>query len=317
MTKDQEDKLNMYQATDGVLQTNNGVWTANTGFAGVVSTLEGKIDDIEDLRDQQEEDTTGVTEDKQEAREDLEKNTYKVGSILGIYASVSGNRKLFKKVNYGKSELLKARDNELPGMSGQVHEEAVANALAAAAYGLTSGMITTLQSSLTAYVSNISKPREAITETSAATEQLPPVFTDIDKILEEQLDKGMELYHESNPDFYTDYFNARIIVNSPTLKRALQVKFLLVDKDKNLIGPVERMKVVIDGTVHRRSTKLGNIYVQNLTEGAHVLEAELPGYNKATVNFNVINGETTKLTVKWMDNADDPTGSRGGRAVVN
>jgi hypothetical protein len=317
MTKDQEDKLNMYQATDGVLQTNNGVWTANTGFAGVVTTFEGRVDDIEDLRDQQEEDTTGVTEDKQESRDDLERNTHKVGSLVALYASVSGNRKLFKKVNYTKSELRNARDNELPGMSAQVHEEAAANALAVAAYGLTSGMITTLQTSMSTYVSNISKPREAITETSAATEQLPPVYAAIDKILEEQIDKGMELYRESDPDFYTDYFNARIIVNSPTQKRALQVKFLLVDEDLDVIGPVERMKVVIDGTIHRRSTKLGNIYVQNLTEGLHHLEAELPGYNKASVDFNVINGETTKLTIKWKDNPNDPTGSRGGRGVVN
>jgi len=269
MIKEQEDKLNMYQASDGVLQTNNGVWTANTGFAGVVSALEGKIDDIEDLRDQQEEDTTGVTVEKQDARIDLEKNTFTVGSLIAIYASVNKKRKLFNKVNYGKSELSKARDNELPGMSAQVYEEAVANATPCLAFGLTAGMTTALQTSMSTFVSNISKPREAITETSAATEQLPPVFAAVDKILAEQIDKGMELYRESNPDFYTDYFNARIIVNSPVLTRALQVKFLLQSEDGHSTTPVQRMKVTIDGTIHRRSTKLGNIYVQNLVEGAH------------------------------------------------
>jgi hypothetical protein len=317
MDKEQEDKLNMYQASDGVLQTHNAVWSGNTGFAGVVTTMEGRLDDIEDLRDQQEEDYTGVTEDKQEARIDLEKNTYTVGSLIAIYASVNNKRKLFKKVNYGKSELSKARDTELPGMSAQVYEEAVANAIPCLAFGLTAGMITTLQTSMSTYVTNISKPREAISDTSAATEQMPPVFADVDKILAEQIDKGMELYRESEPDFYTEYFNARIIVNSPTLTRALQVKFLLEAIVGNSTTPIQRMKVVIDGNIHRRSTKLGNIYVQNLVEGAHTLEAVLPGYDKATVNFNVINGETTKLTVKWKDVPFDPTGSRGSRAVVN
>jgi hypothetical protein len=293
MNKDQEDNLNMYQATDSVMQAHNAVWNLNVPISDAVQRLEDNIDDIENLRDIQETDITGVTLDKDNKRQELEDSTYTVGSILSFYASTVNNQKLLKKINFTRSELRNARDNELPGMSEQVHAEAVANAAAVLPFGLTAAMTAALLASLTSYVDHIARPRQALTETSAATEQLPPLFTSTTKLLEEQLDKGMELYRVSNPDFYTQYFNARIIVNSPTLTRSLQASF----KDSVTNLPLEHVKVQVDLDIFRRSSELGNIRVQSLDEGPHQLKANLPGYNEVIVNFNVITGETTKLTV--------------------
>jgi hypothetical protein len=296
MTKDQEDTLNMYQATDSVLQSNNSVWTGNVEFSAAVDTLEDNIDTIGDLAEQQEEDNTGVTADKQVAREKLEKDTYTVGSIVVFYASDTNNRKLKKKVDFTKTELAYARDTALPRKSKAVHKAASDNAVALAAYGLTPLMITNLQSSIDAYVGKIDLPREALAETSAATEQLPGIYTATNKLLEEQLDKGMELYRETEPDFYTAYFNARIIVNSPTLKRALEVHI----KDSATGVAIEHVKVQVDAGIFRRSSKKGNIRVQSLTEGSHHIKVTLPGYVTYEADFNVILGETTKLEIELV-----------------
>lgn len=296
MTKDQEDKLNMYETVDGVLQGNDTVWTGNSEFSDAVDDLEDDIEKIGDLAQQQMEDITGITEDKHEARIALEEQIIAVASIIVFWASRGGGRGIVNKVNFGRSELSKARDNEITGMAEQVHEVAADNAAVLVPFGLTPAMITALADAITEYNKHISKPREALTETSAATEQLPPVFRDTDKILEEQLDKGMELFKVSEPDFYTQYFNARIIVNSPTQKRALEVTFT----DMVTNAPLFHVSVVIDDTIKRRSSKKGNIRVQNLAEGSHTLEADLPGYEHIKVIFNVIAGETTKLVVKMI-----------------
>jgi hypothetical protein len=293
MTKDQEDTLNMYQTVDGVLQTNNAIWSGNAEFTNAVGRLEDNIDTIEDLWDQQIEDITGVTADKQNQRVILEKITYKVGRIIVFWASNTNNRKVLKKVNFTRTELTRARDSELPTFSGQVHEEAVANSLVLGPYGLTALMITALQTAITDYMDILSKPREALTETSAATEQLPAIFTDTDKILDEQLDAGMELYVDDEPDFYTAYFNARIIVNSPTLKRALEVHI----QDSVTDAAIVHAHVLVDAGILRRSSKLGNIRVQSLTEGSHHIKITLPGYLVYEADFNVISGETTKLSI--------------------
>jgi hypothetical protein len=293
MNKDQEDNLNMYQSVDSVLQTHNAVWAANVPFSGAVQELEDNIDEIEDLRDIQETDNTGITEDKDNKRQALEDDTYTIGSAIAFYASTTNKRELLKKINFGRSELSKARDNELPGMSNQVLEEANTNAAAILPFGITGPMIATFQNSIATYVSYIARPRQALTKSSAATEQLPPFFVNTTNLLEEQLDKGMELFRVSNPDFYTQYFNARIIVNSPTLKRAMQAQF--IDSVTSL--PIAHVIVLVDLNITRRSSQLGNIRVQSLSEGAHQLKANLPGYQESIVPFNVILGETTKLTV--------------------
>jgi hypothetical protein len=294
MTKGQEDKLNMYEAVDSVLQTHNAVWSGNVPFSAAVAQLENNIDEVEDTRDLQEVDNTGIREDKDNRRKKLEDDTYTIGSVIAFYASTVNNRELLKKVNFSRTELHNSRDNELPGMGNQVQQAAVANTLALAPFGITPVMITTHQSSIDDFVEYISKPRAALAETSAATEELPGIFAATDTLLEERLDKGMELYRVSNEDFYTQYFNARIIVNSPTQTRSLEVHF------EELVGgaPVARAIVTVDGTIHRRSSRLGNIRVQSLAEGAHHLDVVLPGYDNASADFNVISGVTTKITVK-------------------
>ncbi|HLG34537.1 MAG TPA: hypothetical protein VI757_06610 [Bacteroidia bacterium] len=296
MTKDQEDILNMYEAVDDVLQTHNAVWNTNVPFSDTVADFEANIDTIGNLRDQQEEDTTGVTQDKNNKRLLLESKTYTMGSIIVFYASVTNNRKLLEKVNYTRSKLENARDNELPAFSKHVHQAAVDNAAALVAYGVTPLMIADLGTAIDNFVKDIGKPREAVSDTSAATEQLPGVYSNNDLLLAERLDKGMELFKAANPDFYTQYFNARIIVNSPTLTRALDVKFV----DDITGNPIAHVKVNVDGTINRRSSLKGNIRVQSLSEGAHSLTGKLPGYVDALQNFNVISGETTKIVVRMV-----------------
>jgi hypothetical protein len=293
MKKNQEDTLNMLEATNSVLQTHNAVWTGNVPFSAAVTQFEAGIDAIENLRDQQDTDISGIAQDKENKRRALEEQTFTAGKILAFYASTVNNRELREKVNFTKSALINARDNELPGMSQQVHQEAVANAAAVLPFGLTAAMTTALGTALDDFVDYISKPRAAESETSAATEQLPVAFEATTTLLEEQLDAGMELYRVSDPDFYAQYHNARIIVNSPTLKRALEVHF----RDSVTLAPVNHVNVIVDGTISRRSSQNGNIRVQSLSEGEHALSASLPGYATAGQHFNVITGETTKITI--------------------
>lgn len=292
MEKFQEDALNMYQATADVLAVNAAVYAGNIPFEQAVVELNENVLSIQELRDQQEEDITGVAEDKQLKRQTLENLAFQAGSIITFYASSTGNRPLVEKVNFTRTELVRSRDNELPGMASQIHDEAVTNAVAVLPYGLTAAMTAALSTALGDYVRSISKPRTAKGGTMSATERLPQLFAATTTLLEERIDRGMELYI-SNADFYAQYFNARVIVNSPTLKRALEVH--IVDSLSNL--PIAHVNVTIDTTIRRRSTENGNIREQNLAEGPHQIHASLPGYTAVLQNFNVISGQTTKLTL--------------------
>ena len=226
MLKEQEDTNNMYGTTEQVRDANDTVYAANTPFKNAVEIFKANNAKIEELREQQETDNKGITQDKKEKRDKLETETIKIGSVVSFYAAQSANNGLRQKVNFNKSDLARARDNELTGMSEQVYTGSSDNAVALVAYGITGGMITDYRDLIDAYVSLVSAPRTARTETSAATKQLPPLFDKNNLLLTEQLDMGMELYITSSPDFYNSYQGARVIVNSPTRKRALQLTAL-------------------------------------------------------------------------------------------
>ncbi|GDX53162.1 hypothetical protein LBMAG27_22090 [Bacteroidota bacterium] len=297
MLKEQEDTNNMYGTVEQVLDDNTTIYTANVPFKTAVAAFKTNNAKIETLREQQETDNKGITQDKKEKRDKLETESIKIGSVVSFFAAQTGNNGLRQKVNFNKSELARARDNEVTGMAEQVYNAANDNAAALVAYGITAGMITDYRDLIDAYSALVSAPRTARTETSAATKQLPPLFDANNLLLTEQLDMGMELYSTSDPGFFNSYQGARVIVNSPTRKRALQLTAL--DSVTNL--PVEHVLVTVDSNAITRHTSIaGRIYVQNLTEGTHNLRAQLVGYTLYETPFNVISGETTEVEVKLV-----------------
>ncbi len=297
MLKEQEDTNNMYGTVEQVLDDNTTVYAANVPFKTAVTEFKANNAKIETLREQQETDNKGITQDKKEKRDKLEAESIKIGSVVSFFAAQTGNNGLRQKVNFNKSELARARDNEVTGMAEQVYTAANENAAALIAYGITALMISNYRDLIDAYSALVSAPRTARTETSAATRQLPPLFDANNLLLTEQLDMGMELYSTSDPDFYNSYQGARVIVNSPTRKRAFQ----LTVQDSVTNAPIEHVKVIVDSNANtRHSSVAGRIWVQNLTEGEHHFFATIPGYVPYNATFNVISGETTVVVAKMV-----------------
>lgn len=193
----------MYGTVEQVLDDNTTIYTANVPFKTAVAAFKTNNAKIETLREQQETDNKGITQDKKEKRDKLETESIKIGSVVSFFAAQTGKQRAAAKVNFNKSELARARDNEVTGMAEQVYNAANDNAAALVAYGITAGMITDYRDLIDAYSALVSAPRTARTETSAATKQLPPLFDANNLLLTEQLDMGMELYSTSDPGFLT------------------------------------------------------------------------------------------------------------------
>ncbi|HLG36319.1 MAG TPA: carboxypeptidase-like regulatory domain-containing protein [Bacteroidia bacterium] len=294
MNKKQEDTFNMYEAVNDVLQKHSSVWSANIPFSDAVTELENSIEEIGNLRNRQEENVRGIAEDKKRKRKALTQQTYTISSALVFYASSTGNTELLSKVKFSRRKLAKARDNGLIGMSKQVHQAAEDNAAAILPYGITGAHIAALAAAIETFAEYISKPKAALGETIAATKQLAEQFNTTDTLLEEQLDQGMELYSATAGKFYREHFIARIIINSPKLKRALEATFV----DDATGEALANVQVAIGKKIRRRSSKRGSIRVQNLKEGTHKLKASLEGYADTLKSFTTVRGKTTKLVVR-------------------
>jgi hypothetical protein len=294
MNKDQEDIFRMYRVALEVLKSNNAVWSGNIPFGNAVAELENNIDDLEELREQQMEDIKGITDEKKARRILLEDLSYKVETIVVFYATSAGNEILLALVDYNRSDYTLARDSEVVGISMQVHKAAAANAAALLPFGLTASMITSLQNAIDSFSEYIDEPKSARSDAAEATKAIPKAIRQTTKLLKQQVDKGMELFRTTNPDFYAKYFKARKIVNTARLRRALKATFVNAENNK----AIEKVKVKIDGKIKRSSSAKGTIYVQHLAEGKHTLEASRSDGSVVKKEFNVIKRETTKLVVK-------------------
>ena len=294
MNKDQQDNFRMYQAVYKVLDDNNGIWNSIVPFANAVNTLNTYIDELSDLRNAQMADIKGITEDKKAIRKKLEDLSYKIETIIVFYASMTDNKKLLKKVNFNRSDYTLETDNGVVGICEQILQAANDNFAALLAYGLTAAMLNDLSVLIDSFTGFIDKPGAAKNEIARATKKIPAKIRRTTKLLKEQIDRIMELFHEPNKDFYTQYFKARKIVNTARRKRALKATFISAADNKAIAG----LKLNVDGKIKRTTSRTGTVYVQHLDEGKHFVEAIKADGGKTKIDFNVIKGETAKLEVK-------------------
>ena len=213
MTGKQENKLSMYFAVQGVCNENNTVWGGLPAYVSAFGDFEGVIQSIQGSRLVQEKDTKGVTQDKASAVEQVIEKALEVSTAVHAYATDTNNNELREKINYSPSDLKGARDTILIDKCQLIHDEANNVIGSLGDYGVLAADLTDLQSKIDAYEASVAKPREAITNRSTATTELENLLKEGDNILDNRLDKLMSNFKQSDPVFYSTYFNARLIVD--------------------------------------------------------------------------------------------------------
>jgi hypothetical protein len=213
MTDRQENKRSMYLAVRAVTDTFEPAWLGLPAFVQIYTRYKTELEDLAVMAEAQERATTGVTGDKQQAKEQAITLAIKVGSATFAYASVTENLTLQGLVNYTKSALDKSRDTVLIDKLKVIYEAGNDNVANLADYGITAADITAFETAITSYTEQVQNPRTAIAEGAAATDRLAEIFDTIDGILKKQMDKLMEVLKASDDEFYVKYRKARIIVD--------------------------------------------------------------------------------------------------------
>ncbi|HEY9122990.1 MAG TPA: hypothetical protein VIO15_01530 [Bacteroidales bacterium] len=212
MNINQEDKFSMYYVVKNTCEKYQTTWTTNAVFAATYNLWVAKIPLIEQNRDAQTLETTGITTDKTAKRNSMTEKTLFMINRLQSYANVVNNPELLESIKYTASDLKKSRDTDVVGICNTVLAKSNANAAAIVTYGVTAAMITELQAAITAYSATLAKPKAAKSQTKTATENLTKLFKEADELLVKRLDLDIELFKTSKPEFYSQYKTARIII---------------------------------------------------------------------------------------------------------
>ncbi|HEX3817216.1 MAG TPA: hypothetical protein VHW03_02885 [Chthoniobacterales bacterium] len=204
----------MLETTDLCLQNNKAIWSPMPAFVTAVGLAEAGITVIR--QKQAEQAATGDTEEKENARGTVEALLITIGSQLSALASVNNDPQLAAKVNFDKSTLHKMAVSDFIITANAVSGAANDNsAILASGYMIPAADLATLSTAIPKLSGLKDAPRVAIGEHHVATLSLPAAIRYTRGIFRTQIDKMMEVFKASQPDFYAQYFTARIIIDRP------------------------------------------------------------------------------------------------------
>ncbi|OFX60327.1 MAG: hypothetical protein A2046_02690 [Bacteroidetes bacterium GWA2_30_7] len=302
MQNSQEDKLSMCLKTESTCDKFQTVWNSNNAFKATYNLLKSRIRLVEQNRDIQITNITGVTSEKAIKRVAMTDKALFIANRLESYARVSANTELLANIHFTASDMDKARDTNIVGICDLILSKANTYATELANYDVPATTITDLQTAITTYTSVVTKPQTSKAILKNATQNIAQYIKEIDELLATRLDLDIEVFKTTNPDFYSQYKTARIIISTGGQTTALSV--LINDKNGNPIPKVSALitnipknpnnKEVINEISKKTGTK-GTFRVVNLVEGNYKIKIRKIGYVEKSLNFTVVNGETTKL----------------------
>jgi Carboxypeptidase regulatory-like domain len=218
----------MYATVENYCTENTNIISANIAFVTAFGDFKAKIAAVNVAAQLDDRKITGITVDKNKIRQSLCEQAADAASIITAYAATVGDNTLLKAVNFPISTLAKTSEDTLVPRCQNIHDAGETNLPALKDYGLTGTILTALQTSINDFAAAVAKPRTAISERKTVTENLVVLFKATDEILEMRMDKLVNTFKTTNPDFVKTYEAARRTLKPPTT--TTQLKGIVTDK---------------------------------------------------------------------------------------
>ena len=211
MTDRQTNRLAMYQAVQVICNENATVWNGVPIIQTVFTDFTDKLSKLETTAQEQIITSVGITEDKEDLRNVMSEMAVALAQPIQAYAAMMANNELLSVVDYSMSSFERAKDIEVILMSKNILEAGTVNLADLTPYGVSQLQLDDLDVAITAFEGKQSEPRVFISSRKEVTARLNDLFTAIDSILKNQLDKLMYIFKED--EFYRAYKAARIIID--------------------------------------------------------------------------------------------------------
>ncbi len=203
-------KLKMYHTVSSVLETRKPVWENSPAFSSDVNKLDSCIAKI-DAKSVSITGSEKKSKEKQQAWQEMLDAALVVCGAGYAYADSIGDDGLKTQFDYNRSGLKTGNEKEACDRCTNIALVAEPIAKALSDFNMPAGGVDILNDAAAKYNRLISAPRTAIKGDKSTKEEMLQVFADCDKLLVEQLDKMMLPFENSQPEFYIEYTNARVI----------------------------------------------------------------------------------------------------------
>lgn len=300
MTKKQNAKLNMYLSVLLVLNANTIIWNVLAVFVTAFDGFKTKLQHLQDAVQKQADIIAGYVKDKQQKRQAMCESSFTIKSALQAWASDTGNLILFNLVDYNLSDLMSGAANRSLTRCKNIQALALGNAAALVNYGISADMLTDNGKAIDDFELVIANPKDQYAARKAATQEIKNAIKDVDISIKDKLDKLMENFRLTAPDFYAQYFNDRKIYNAKT--NYTEIRVLLLNKETGV--KLEGVAMKAKGKTKEYnvlSNSNGVADAKQITPEIYDLEFEMPGFEKVTkANVDMSPGEKEEITIEMV-----------------
>jgi hypothetical protein len=213
VTTKQLNKLTTALALEGICDPNAVLIATIPAFAGAYADLQSHVTNIQVLWQAQAQNTSGIAEDKKQARLAMCNTALPFAGALHAFATKTKNNALANEMDYSLSGLMAGRDTESARRCQEIYDTVNTNLVALADYGPTAAKLNLLKAAIAAYNLLITKPREVRAKGKTTTGNIQTEFELLDETLV-ILDDLIPQFAPANQKFVDDYNNARTIVDT-------------------------------------------------------------------------------------------------------
>ncbi|MCF8257597.1 MAG: carboxypeptidase-like regulatory domain-containing protein [Flavobacteriales bacterium] len=300
MNDKQENKYSMYLALVKVCDSFILSWSGVTAFADSYTVFKGHVVKLGGLLEQQLTAITGVRKDKLAALDTVVEQVLPVAGMLFAYATDMDDNTLRDSSKLSATDLRQVRDTVAGERARIIYTLAVPLEGALAAYGLVGGDLVALDASITAYENLVASPRVAIVTRKGATTEMRAEIRSADKVLKDRMDPLSLQFAVSAPEFYRNYKDARIIVDSGSgsvKKGSIALKVF----DGMTMSPIEGATVnTLPETVEKLTDINGLAVLEGVAPGTYLVKVTKAGHVSGQVEVTVKSGEVVAADVKLM-----------------
>ena len=298
MTRNQEAYLSMSKKVVGEMQRHHSTWTENAVIVATIANVEKVMSNIALASARQNRKTEGLTKHKREYRKKLNTQSDVILGVIRSYAITINNKNLYENANLSISEIRKIKDSEILIKVGTITKIVTNNMAELVPYGMNDKIMLDYSEARDGYKEYLTKPQEIIAERKTATSTLVKLFSDLEIEFNEFLDNHMMQYKLSEPQFYTDYINARVIYDASRISKSL----IGTVTDQETGEPLPYVEVsarlvskkIADKYV-KSTSHIGNFQFKSLPEGVYKVSFKLPFYTTQVADCVIHPNALTRL----------------------
>jgi hypothetical protein len=215
MNNKQESKLKMIRLVVSLFARYQTFINSVQALSQFVEALKNILKRIEEVHPVQSADNTGITIDKDNLREELRDQLLILGGMVYNFADDSDNKEVAVRMNLHKSDFDRASLALFNKLCTTVIDDCTKLASSLEKYGYKAEMLVRANDLSEEFKLASVKPRQAKVEVSVATNTVADLFSEAMNIFENKTDRLMLQFAATEPEFYREYVNARMIVSLP------------------------------------------------------------------------------------------------------